>query len=116
MSSSYINNFIGEIRPKFRLSDDTQVDYIRAATIEVVDDFEKNDALKHFKKRFVADRLANSVEVNWKKRYVTSNYMQLVLSEYVGYIETLNDLDKTFMHKKNGAVDQKKLDVFLLPI
>lgn len=104
MSSIYINEF-------FDRND-------RKKVLTVIDDLAKGDSLKHFKNKFIdndyssyGDEETNTKKsfhfnVNWKKRYESSNYMNTILSEYIDYVQPLrkttdnNDMEEFDSNKK----------------
>lgn len=97
MSSIYINEFHDPNN--------------RKNTLTVIDDLVSGNSLKHFKKRFI-DEKVNPLTVDWKKRYTTSNYISTILNEYMDYIQPLT---KTNDNKNTGDFDERKskvLEVF----
>lgn len=97
MSSVYINEF-------YNKND-------RKCILQVIDDLVSGNSLKHFKKKFISDSVQDKL-TDWRKRYVTSNYINTVLSEYMDYIQPIRI---TSDQKNTETFDEKKkkiLDVF----
>lgn len=79
--------------------------------MQVIDDLVSGNSLKHFKKRFIDDKV-NTLSIDWRKRYTTSNYISTVLNEYMDYIQPLT---KTTDQKNTSEFSEEKkkvLDVF----
>lgn len=93
MSSTYINNFHRHHDRKMILS--------------VIDDMESGNSLKHFLNRYVEERLQDSPYIDWKRRYISSNYINTVLNEYIDYIQVIM---KTTDQPKSGKFPKKRKD------
>lgn len=97
MSSIYINEF-------FRNASRKQV-------LKVIDDLETGKSLTHFKNKWIEDYPTNE-KIDWKKRYVSSNYINSVLSEYMDYVQPIEKTSDNSLSKPFDPDKKKVQSVF----
>lgn len=97
MASTYISEFMGSNKNM---------------ALNVIDDMCSGKSLTHYKNRFVAEEMKDNPRVDWRKRYVSSNYMDVMLKTYIDYVQVLRNTTDTSLGSSLPAKTKKVLDVF----
>lgn len=80
--------------------------------LKVIEDFQKGNSLSYFKQAYIDDQIVADTQIDWKKRYKSSNYLNLVNTQFIEFIPNLTRIKgiKTKSEKQIQAKEKLKND------
>jgi len=78
--------------------------------IKIIKELYRGEGLEHYKKRYIDDKVLVKNYVDYKKRYETSNYMNLMVDEFLEFIPLMSELEG--ISSVNDSVVDKKNTLF----
>lgn len=97
---SSISTFINEYFPGASISQ----------RISIIKDLYNGKGLKYYKKRYITKEALNSGYIDWKKRYETSNYMNLLVDEFIEFIPYIDEVQG--ISSTSDRTIERKQDLF----
>lgn len=60
--------------------------------IQAIRDFAEGNSLHHYMRRWIDEKNAPTLNIDWKKRHVSVNYLEFVINSYLSFLEPMKNI------------------------